>query len=34
MSVDLSGEINAIATTVLAMLAIVTAVFAFLAFRA
>ena len=33
MSLDLSGEITAIATAVLAAFAIVTAVFAFLAFR-
>lgn len=33
MSVDLSGEITAIATAVLAFFAIVTAVFAFLAYR-
>jgi hypothetical protein len=34
MSMDLSGEITAIATSALAALAIATAVFAFLAFRA
>jgi hypothetical protein len=34
MSVDLSGEITAIATAVLAALAVATAIFAFLAFRA
>jgi len=34
MSVDLSGEITAIATAVLAVLAIATATFALLAFRA
>ena len=33
MSVDLSGEITAIATAVLAVFAIVTAVLAYLAFR-
>jgi hypothetical protein len=33
MSVDLSGEITAIATAVRAVLAFATAVFAFLAFR-
>lgn len=33
MSADLSGEITAIATAVLAFFAIVTAVFAYIAFR-